>query len=125
MKQFRLLLLLCSLSISGVATKAYTQPQPLQQTTATPLPQEQIYGNIEPVAQFSDMMPTGVTVAQNGQIFVNFPRWDDSVVFTVAELKNGTPIPHPNATINHFSQTDSSQSFFSVQSVVVDPKNRL
>lgn len=72
-----------------------------------------------------DPMPTGVTVSQDGRIFINFPRWGDPVEFTVAEIKNGQPVAYPNAEINRLNTSDPSQSFVSVQSVVVDLQNRL
>jgi len=70
-------------------------------------------------------MPTGVTVSQDHRIFVNFPRWGDKVDFTVAELKNGMPVPFPNAEINQYDPNHVSDRLVSVQSVVVDPDNRL
>jgi len=57
-------------------------------------------GQLETVATFNGSMPTGVTVAHNGRIFVNFPRWGDPVPFTVAELKNGNAVAYPNTEIN-------------------------
>jgi hypothetical protein len=41
-------------------------------------------GTAEVVAEFFGPMPTGVTVSQDGRIFVNFPRWEDAVEATVA-----------------------------------------
>ncbi len=82
-------------------------------------------------------MPTGVTVSQSHRIFVNFPRWGDDVPFTVAELIDGKPVPFPNAEINNwpgaklpnpnaFQDEGADQTHFvSVQSVVVDPADRL
>jgi sugar lactone lactonase YvrE len=84
-------------------------------------------GQLEVVATFNGPMPTGVTVANNGRIFVNFPKWGDDVDYTVAEVKGGTTIPYPNAEINHYAQGDNpAEKLISVQSVVVDPTgNRL
>jgi sugar lactone lactonase YvrE len=84
-------------------------------------------GQLEVVATFNGPMPTGVTVANNGRIFVNFPKWGDEVEYTVAEVKNGQTIPYPNAEINHDTQGDNpAEKLISVQSVVVDPTgNRL
>ena len=70
-------------------------------------------------------MPTGVTVSQGGRIFVNFPRWGDKVDYTVAEVKNGRTVPYPNAEINRPNTNRQSESLISVQSVVVDPRDRL
>ncbi len=79
------------------------------------------------VATFNGPMPTGVTVANDGRIFVNFPRWGDAVEYTVAEVKGGKTVPYPNAAINHYAEGDNpAEKLVSVQSVVVDPTgNRL
>ena len=82
-------------------------------------------GKLEPVATFSGPMPTGVTVSQNGRIFVNFPRWGDPVAATVAELVDGQVVPYPNAAVTALDLANTAQTFVSVQSVVVDPQNRL
>lgn len=50
---------------------------------------EKTIGTIEPVFRFYDAMPTGVTVAQDGRIFINFPKWGDDVHFTVGVIKDG------------------------------------
>jgi sugar lactone lactonase YvrE len=89
------------------------------------LPSDRPIGHIEPVFEFYDDMPTGVTVASDGRIFVNFPRWGDEVPFTVGELRNGKVVPYPNAAINKFDSTRPGETLGSVQSVVVDPANRL
>jgi hypothetical protein len=52
------------------------------------LPTAEPAGKIELVATFDGPMLTGVTVSPKGRIFVNFPRWGDSVEFTVAEVKD-------------------------------------
>ena len=91
------------------------------------LAKDRIIGQLEVVATFGGPMPTGVTVANSGRVFVNFPRWGDNVEYTVAEVKDGKTIPYPNADINHFTDGDDpSNKLVSVQSVVVDPTgNRL
>ncbi len=94
-------------------------------STAQALPQEKKTGNIEQVASFSGPMPTGVTVSASGRIFVNFPRWGDKVDYTVAEVKNGRTVAYPNAQINRLSTSKQADSLVSVQSVVVDPQDRL
>ncbi len=89
------------------------------------LPQEKAVGNIETVATFNGAMPTGVTVSQTGRIFVNFPRWGDKVDFTVAEIKNNRSVPYPNAAVNVANKDKPKDSLLSVQSVVIDPLDRL
>ncbi len=70
-------------------------------------------------------MPTGVTVAPNGRIFVNFPQWGDQAPFTVAELVDGKAVPYPDAATNRPNPADPAGHFISVQSVVADGANRL
>jgi sugar lactone lactonase YvrE len=83
------------------------------------------HGTIETVALFDGPMPTGVTVSRQGRIFVNFPKWGDDVKFTVAELRDGKPVPYPDQAFNTTDQQDPSVALVSVQSVVVDPADRL
>lgn len=82
-------------------------------------------GGLEQVATFFDSMPTGVTVTKGGRIFVNYPRWGDPVPFTVAEIKSGQAIPFPDAEINKLNEDRAAETFVSVQSVVVDSRDRL
>src|SRR4051812_16273295 len=82
-------------------------------------------GRLETVATFDGPMPTGVTVSQDGRIFVNFPRWGDQVEFTVAELKNGRPIAYPNAEFNQYDQNRVAERLASLPSVAVARRNRL
>ena len=93
------------------------------------LPSDQQLGMLEPVAHFNDAMPTGVTVSQKGRIFVNFPRWGDEVSFTVAEVREGRAVAYPDEAMNQTSRedlaADDAGAFVSVQSVVVDPADRL
>src|SRR4051794_6826826 len=72
-------------------------------------PANRTLGDIETVAEFTGPMPTGVTVSPDHRIFVNFPRWGDKVDFTVAELKNGKPVPFPNAEINQYDPNQVSK----------------
>lgn len=53
----------------------------------------------EVVDLFFGAMPTGVTVSRHGRKFVCFPRLGDNVPFTVAELRDGKPVPYPNAEV--------------------------
>ena len=80
---------------------------------------------IERVAAFDGAMPTGVTVAPNGRIFVNFPQWGDEAPFTVAELVDGKAVPYPDAATNRPDPANPAGHFISVQSVVADGANRL
>ena len=82
-------------------------------------------GTLEPVAYFNGAMPTGVTVSQKGRIFVNFPKWGDDVLFTVAEILDGKTVAYPDEALNQSNADDPAAALISVQSVVVDPKDRL
>lgn len=112
MMQFATLILFCS--FAGVIRS---------QDLAT----DRSIGKLEVAATFSGPMPTGVTVANNGRIFVNFPKWGDNVEYTVAEVKDGKTFPYPNADMNRYKSGDNqADELVSVQSVVVDPTgNRL
>ncbi|NHC14959.1 L-dopachrome tautomerase-related protein [Motilibacter deserti] len=92
---------------------------------APTLPADQPAGRLETVATFSGPMPTGVTVSALGRVFVNFPRWGDTVPATVAELRGGRAVAYPNATINRYDARPQQDRLVSVQSVVVDPLDRL
>jgi sugar lactone lactonase YvrE len=89
------------------------------------IPQAQVIGKLDSVAQFNGPMLTGVTVSRSGRIFVNFPKWGDSVPYTVAEVKNGQPVAFPDAEFNRSEGKDPAKALISVQSVVVDPSDRL
>lgn len=92
------------------------------------LPSDEPLGVLEPVAYFNGSMPTGVTVSHKGRIFVNFPRWGDEVSFTVAEVRDGKAIAYPDEEINQTDPHDlaaDAGALVSVQSVVVDPADRL
>jgi sugar lactone lactonase YvrE len=86
---------------------------------------ERAVGSAEVVHAFRDQMPTGVTVADDGRIFVCYPRWGDPVEFTVAELRDGEEVAYPNAEFNTFDEARPADCLVSVQSVVVDPVGRL
>ena len=79
----------------------------------------------EVVTHFYGPMPTGVTVSHEGRIFVNFPHWGDPVKFTVAEIVGGQAVAYPNAQVNRINKAHPGDCIYSVQSVVVDPDDRL
>src|ERR687891_1312227 len=98
------------------------------------LPSNEPLGVLEPVAYFNGAMPTGVTVSQKGRRFVNFPKWGDEVSFTVAEVRDGKAVAYPDEAMNQTTDTHDvaadnndyyAASLVSVQSVVVDPADRL
>lgn len=72
---------------------------------------------------------TGVAVAPSGRIFVNFPRWEEDVAISVAEVGPGNALtPYPDAGWNAYRDVepaDPGRSFVSVQSVTMDPLGNL
>ncbi|MBW6525012.1 gluconolaconase [Sphingomonas sp. RHCKR47] len=105
-------------TVAAVAIPAATSARTTA-PTLTPAPA------VERVAAFNGAMPTGVTVAPNGRIFVNFPQWGDDAPFTVAELIDGKVVAYPDAATNRPDPTDPAGHFISVQIVVADGANRL
>jgi len=97
----------------------------LEREAGQDLPQDEAMGHLELVTTFHGAMPTGVTVSHDGRIFVNYPKWGDDVQFTVAVLRDGKEVAYPDAAINRTDRKDDPERLVSVQSVVVDPANRL
>ncbi|WP_433286821.1 L-dopachrome tautomerase-related protein [Pseudonocardia sp. CA-142604] len=75
----------------------------------------------EVVAEIDDLMPTGVTVTDDGRVFVSFPRWGDDVPCTVAEVVDGKVVPYPSRELNEWSEERNADQLVSVQSVITDP----
>jgi sugar lactone lactonase YvrE len=85
---------------------------------------------LRPIALFYGPLPTGVTVSQEGRMFVSFPRWELPVSYTVAEIANGQLKPFPDPQTNQFNPAnpqdqDPRTHLVSVQSVMCDSANRL
>ena len=82
--------------------------------------------SLDLVASF-DAQVTGVAVAPSGRIFVNFPRWEQDVAVSVAEIgKDGTLRPYPDAEWNRWTDAaplSNPNHFICVQSVTVDPNS--
>jgi sugar lactone lactonase YvrE len=83
-------------------------------------------GTVELFAKLYDYMPTGVAVSREGRVFASFPRWDDGILYTVAEVSSdGTAVPYPSRAFNQPDPDNPQGSLYSVQSVVVDAQDRL
>ena len=105
-----LILLIFIVVLSGCQTKTHRQSEGTK---------------LEPVA-FSDAQWTGLAVSKGGRLFVNYPRWSDNVPVSVAELKDGVPIPYPNDVMNNWQPgKDPASHFICIQAVFIDDKNRL
>ncbi|MGY4508746.1 sugar lactone lactonase YvrE [Bradyrhizobium sp. USDA 3650] len=85
---------------------------------------------LQSVATFEHQV-TGVTVAPDGRIFVNFPRWTEDTPVSVAELMpDGSTRPYPNEEWNgwrnaRMSEVSPKDHFVCVQSVVADRRGSL
>ena len=87
--------------------------------------QHEALGQLEVVHRFEGAMPTGVTVSHTGRVFVCYPKWGDDVGFTVGELRDGEAVAFPDAERNDARSDADPERLVSVQSVVVDPADRL
>ncbi len=113
-----------AIALATSATVIATAPR------LTPRPAAHAPARLTRVATFGHQV-TGVSVAPDGRIFVNFPRWTEDAPVSVAEvMKDGTTRPYPdaewnswrNAKKNELSPTDH---FVCVQSVVADRRGNL
>jgi sugar lactone lactonase YvrE len=86
---------------------------------------DEALGELEVVHLFHDAMPTGVTVSHTGRVFVCYPKWGDDVEFTVGEIRDGAAVAYPSQQQNDNVSDADPERFVSVQSVVVDPADRL
>lgn len=74
---------------------------------------------------------TGVTVSEDGRVFVNFPRWTEDSPVSVAEvMEDGTIAPYPNGEWNAWrnarkDELTPNDHWVCVQSVVADGRGNL
>ena len=80
---------------------------------------------LELVHAFYGQMPIGVALNSKGRIFISYPRWEDVVPFSIAEIKDGREVPYPNKDINTLKIPNNYDSFVGVQGFLVDGKDRL
>ncbi|MCA1855310.1 major royal jelly family protein [Massilia oculi] len=85
---------------------------------------------IEQVAAF-DHQVTGVSVSEDGRVFVNFPRWTEDSAVSVAELRqDGSLRPYPDAGWNAWrnarkDELEPERHWVCVQSIVADGRGSL
>lgn len=80
-----------------------------------------VENRMKEVTSFKGIQVTGITMSDNGRMFVNFPRWRDGVLFSVAEVTDdGSPKPYPDCEMNSWENGNevSPDQFICVQSVV-------
>lgn len=90
-------------------------------TESTPVTTQANAPKVTKIAAFKGQQVTGVTVSNNGRVFVNFPRWRKGVHNSVAEVINGSSSSFPNKEWNSWEVGDTVEAtkFVGVQSVVV------
>jgi sugar lactone lactonase YvrE len=81
------------------------------------------------VATFAHQV-TGVTVSEDGRVFVNFPRWTEDSAVSVAELRDGQLVPYPDEAWNAWrnarkDELAADSHWVCVQSVVADGRGSL
>lgn len=80
---------------------------------------------LQQIAAFPDQQVTGITVAADGRIFVNFPYWSDAHSISVAQLGEKSALtPYPDSNWNS-NQGPVDRRFICVQSVVADDQGAL
>ena len=80
---------------------------------------------LQQIAAFPDQQVTGITVASDGRIFVNFPYWSDAHPVSVAQLgENSALTPYPDSNWNS-NEGPVDRRFICVQSVVADDQDGL
>jgi sugar lactone lactonase YvrE len=104
----------------ALGDSAFAQGPAAERTKPAPLKE---------VAAFSHQV-TGVAVAKDGRIFVNFPRWTEDSPVSVAEVKGGKAVPYPDEAWNSWrnakqDEISPNDHFVSVQSVVADGRGSL
>jgi sugar lactone lactonase YvrE len=94
-------------------------------TAAQDLAVHEALGELEVVHLFTGAMPTGVSVSHTGRVFVCYPKWGDEVGFTVGEVRDGQEVAFPSQELNDNRSDADPERLVSVQSIVVDPADRL
>jgi sugar lactone lactonase YvrE len=80
---------------------------------------------LQQIAAFPDQQVTGITVASDGRIFVNFPYWSDNHSVSVAQLGEKSALtPYPDTDWNS-NEGPVDRRFVCVQSVVADDQGAL
>lgn len=110
------------LSACGNKEKTDETAQPATTDTIQKAPVAQL----EEVFADSTYQLTGVAVSPDGRVFTNYPYWLDKHNYSVIEVKNGKPVPYPDANWNSFKKGDNGDNkFVCVQAVVADEKGYL
>ncbi|WP_244894874.1 major royal jelly family protein [Acetobacter indonesiensis] len=111
------------------ASPVQAQQAPAQGTPTTGVNGDQGYepaGTFEIVADFYGPGPSGVVVADNGRVFIGFPRHAvNHKGATLGELVNGRVQPWPNAALSMPSSTAPADRLMSIHGMTLDAQGRL
>jgi sugar lactone lactonase YvrE len=119
-----LALVFAGAGLSSGTAPAQTQAQAQAASAARP-EHRRADAVLQQAAQFEHQV-TGVTVSEQGRVFVNFPRWTEDSPVSVAEvMKDGSLRPYPDAQWNAWrnvrrDELDPATHWVCVQSVVAD-----
>lgn len=81
---------------------------------------------LEEVFADSTYQLTGIAVSPDQRVFTNYPYWLDKHSLSVVEIKDGKPVPYPDAAWNSFKKGENGENkFVCVQAVVADEKGYL
>lgn len=95
----------------SVATNTQQDSSPSETSKTTP--------TLTKIIGFTGAQVTGITMADNGRMFVNFPRWHDYIPFSVAEvMSDGSVKAYPDSTWNLWNGKPKTNQFTCVQSIV-------
>jgi len=117
---------------AALAAGLFAAPAPTthaqQRSGAAGLPAERYVGQnrMEVVHRFEKQMPVGVAVTSTGRVFASYPRWEDKLEYTLAEIKNGREVPYPTAgAIQKGNTAGPKANMVSLQGIFVDGNDRL
>lgn len=83
-------------------------------------------GELEVIARFGDLGPSGIAVAPSGAVFVGFPRHaDDHAGPTLGKLEAGMVVPFPDPAMSLPSTRPASSRLVSVHGMTTDAHGRL
>ncbi|KAA9345697.1 SMP-30/gluconolactonase/LRE family protein [Adhaeribacter soli] len=127
MKHFLTLTFLSFLLVTGCeqkrttteSTKTTTRTDTATTSDTSATATNRLAGRLTKVIGFTGAQVTGITIADNGRMFANFPRWHDFIPFSVVEIMpDGNVKAYPDSTWNLWNGKPRANQFTCVQSVV-------
>lgn len=115
--------------VGGMVSLGGALPARAQGTPTTGVNGDQGYepaGSFDIVAEFYGPGPSGIVVAENGRIFVGFPRHAiNHKGATLGELVNGRVVPWPSAALSLPSSAAPADRLMSIHGMTMDTQGRL